>query len=367
MWLRQQAVIPLRDKEYVLVILTTSADDRTTAQDAFGHMLDSFRILRTQMQQDQLDRALDRGASFMRTAAANDKGISARLNPVTYLRTTQDGNPIGFIEVLENATRIDRKEGLHIVQRAWLFNPDSSVQYVQEDRFIADDLSYDEWVNFSQTMPSKQVDPKQQLLVSIEGGIRDHNQLVVSSSNRIGATEKQEKAIEVGRNYASPAWPLLLPRMVDLDTPELYAFAMYDSDRRGLILQVLRLMGPTQISIGGRRVSAFRIENGEGLVPPVSTIDVDKNGRLLRLSSGTVEMTATPKEQINSEFGPQVKATQDHFREIAGLPPLKSLPNAGVAPVNPPAANQAPAERPRTRPPATRNPTRRTNPPKPSR
>lgn len=358
-WLRQQAFIPLRGKHYILVVLTTPADDSGVATEAFSQILGSFQAVRTEKQQEQLDAALVRGTTLLKTLADDGKGVSAKANPITYLRTTRDGDPIGFIEIEERSASIERKTGLRIAQRAWLFSPDGGTQYMQEDKFVADDLTYDEWRNFSQILPSKGADPKPRLVVSVEGGIRRNDQLVVEFSNQVGVTEKQDKAIQVERSYAPAAWPLVLPRMVDLNKPELYAFSMYDTERRGLVMRVFRVLGPTQITITGSRVSAFRIEDSEGLVPPISEIDVDKDGRVLRLVSGSVEMSVATKGQIEQEFAPRVKATLDRLRELAGAPRASATPSVAPPSGNSQSARKAPAERSRSKSSPYKKPSRK--------
>ncbi|MBI4582126.1 MAG: hypothetical protein HY718_20690 [Planctomycetes bacterium] len=321
-WLRQQAVIPLRSRDYIQLVLTTPADDRDVAERSFGQIVESFTIARTEVQQQQLDDALERGTALLQSlAGAPGKIAGQALDQPLYLRVVREGTPVGFFEIRERAATIERSDGLQVLQRAWLFGSDGSVQYVQEDKFLANDLTCDEWRNVVQLMPSPQVDPKQRLVVSIEGGIRRNDQIVVDYTDQVGVSDKQTKAIQVEPSYAAALWPLLLPRLVDLSKPELYAFSMYDSDRRGLILRVFRVVGPVRVLAGGRRVSAVRIEDSEGLLPPVSEIDVDEKGRPVRVSAGPVEMTVATAAQVEQEFGLQVKAAQARFRETAGLPP----------------------------------------------
>ena len=358
-WFRQQAVIPLREskKQYLLVLMTTPADDREIAQETFNKILANFRILRAELQQERLDEALQRGTQFMRNVAIGKPAIGSRPTSEMALRTTQDGKPVGFVEILEKNTTLEKKSsatrkagpgisGLYRVQQAWLFGADSSVQYVYEDRFIAQDLSYEEWRNLSQYLPAKQTDPQQKLVVNVEGGIRDHDQLIVTSSEQAEIDpDNKERAIRVSGDFASPIWPLLLPRMVDLASPDLYAFSMYDGDRRGLTLRVLRVTGSASpITLAGRSVQAFRIEDSEGLIQSISSIDVDKNGQLLRLTSGSIEMTVATKEEVEREFGPKVKAAQESFRKIAGLPE----PEQSATSLTPPATQ--PTARPSANP-----------------
>lgn len=328
-WLRQHAVIKLRPSEYVLVLLTTPADDREIATQTFSQVLDSFQVVRSELQQAQIDAALDRGIALRTELAAATKKITDRVAEPLFLRLSRDGQPVGLVEIREKPDKIAGREGLRSLQQAWLFNPDQSVQFLQEERFVSADLAYDEWRNLSQLLPSKQSDPQQRLIVNVEAGIRRDDQLIVKYAGT-GPPANEDKAIEVESSYASTAWPLLLPRLVDLRTPELYAFSMYDSERRGMTLRTLRVVGPEQAIVGGRRIPGYKIEDSEGLVPPVTEIFVDGTGRLIRLASGPVEMSLATQEQLDKEFGDRIRATQKQFRETVGLPEPAAQPQAAA-------------------------------------
>ncbi len=341
MWLRQHLIVPLRTGEHIIVLLATPADDREIATAAFTQIVNSFKIVRTQAQQEELDAALDRGTSLLQrvNGAAQPISTKAATKPI-YLRVMRQDKSAGFIEMLEKAGSLDHKQGLQMLQRGWMFNTDGSATYFEESKFTADDGTFGEWRNLSQTMPSKQVDPKQRVVASVESGIRRNDQLVVESVQQVGVYHKQTKAIQISPSYAPSAWPLILPRVVDLNKPEVYAFSMYDPQRRGLILRVLRVAGPTFVQVGGQRTAASKIEDSEGLVPPISEIDVDKNGLPLRLATPTVEMTRTTQAEVEREFGPRIKATQEIFRKNAGNAPAASPAGKAAATPPNPAAQQ---------------------------
>lgn len=334
-WLRQQAVIRLWPKQQLVILLTSPADDRDLAVQAFDRILESFQVHRTEIQQRQIDAALGRGVALLQSVAAGERKLAAEVNEPTFLRLSREGRAIGFVEIGQRAAKLNGREGVQVFQQAWLFNPDQSVQYVQEQKFLASDLSYDEWRNLSELKPASRTDPEQRLVVSVEAGIRRGDQLVVEYNTHLGVSERHDKVIEVEPSYAAAAWPLLMPRLVDLREPGLFAFSMYDSERRGMVLRAIRVVGPLQVTVAGRRVSGFKIEDSEGLLPPVSEMIVDEAGRLIRLSSGPVEMVVAAREEIEQEFAGKVKAVQEQFRKNAGLGEPRGGPGA-------PAGKEAP-------------------------
>lgn len=342
-WLRQQALIRLRPTEYIVVILTTPADDREIAAKTFDQIIESFQVVRTEAQQGEIDVALERGISLKTQVGGGQPRMSGLAQEPVLLRLTREGQSIGLVEIAERSAKVAGKEGVQSVQQAWIFNPDQSVQFLQEEKFVSNDLEYDEWRNMSQLMPSKQTDPQQRLIVNVEAGVRRGDQLIVKYAGT-GVDDKQDKVIEVEPSYASGSWPLLLPRVVDLKTPELYAFSMYDSERRGMSLRTFRVTGSTQVQMAGRRVGGFRIEDSEGLVPPVNEIVVDESGRLVLLASGPVEMAVASKAQLEAEFGERIRAVQRQFRQNAGLPEPSAQQNVSPQPAGA-KANREPAPR----------------------
>jgi len=329
-WLRQQVVLAFRPKEYLLIILTTPDDDREVAARAFEQILESFKILRTQLQEKQIEAALDRGMLLGQDVASGKRPITERVLEPIQLRLSRDGHPVGVVDIQERVDRIGGKEGVRSLQQVWLFSPDQSVQYLQEDKFVSADFTYDEWRNVSQIMPSKEVDPRQRVLVHVEAGIRRGDKLVVKYAGP--GVEEKDRNIETEPNYGPTSLPLLLPRIADLSRPELYAFSMYDTERRGMTLRTFRVVGPGQATVDGRRVSGYKIEDSEGLLPPVNEMLVTETGRLIRLASGPVEMTVSSPEQLELEFGERIRATQKQFRQNAGLPEPTAQQRAAPAP-----------------------------------
>lgn len=325
-WLRQQAVIRLRPKDYIFLILIVPFDDRDVAARTFDQIVESFQVVRTEAQQQQIDAALERGFNLAQEVAEGRKKLAHRIEESVFLRLMREGRPIGAVEIRESADTLGGRQGVRSLQQIWLFHPDKSVQFLQEEKFLAADLSFDEWRNLSQLLPSPQVDPQQRLVVHMEAGIRRGDQLVVKYAGT--GVDEEDKVIEVEPSYASSFWSLLLPRVAELQKPDLYAYSMYDSERRGMILRTFRVVGPAQVTVGRRRMTGIRIEDSEGLLPPINDMIVDDAGRLLQLSSGPVEMRLSTADALEREFGERIRTTQRRFRENADLPE----PSAGPEP-----------------------------------
>jgi len=158
------------------------------------------------------------------------------------------------------------------------------------------------------------------------------------------AAQLQDKVIEVEPSYAPAAWHVLLPRLVDLATPELYAFSSYNAERRGLALRTLKVVGPTRFGGSGGQTAAIKLEDSEGLIPPITETDVDSKGNILRIIAGGLEMLATTREHVEQTYASRVKAAQEVIKK---LPIKEPTPAVRQRPMDPAAPHivQPPPER----------------------
>jgi len=319
-WLRQQAVICTQPKKYYTLILITPLSDLQIATEAFDKIVDNFQILRSELTEEQLEAALLRGVALRKTIANNKSKRSALKEQDTYLRFVQDGKEVGFVQVRQGPMQIKHHKGMAVREWGWLFNADKSVTHLQHDMFLADDLAYATWDNRVRTLtPAVEGKPEQSAL-SVETGMRQKDKLLISYTTVFGQSELKDKVIKVEPSFSSPAWFLLLPQLVDLNKPELYAFSAYNSDRRGLILRTFRVVGPTQVKIEGQTRQAIKIEDSEGLIPPISEIDVEPTGRIIRVVAGPLEMIATNRQYIDRQYKSRIDDAMATFKKY---PPIQ--------------------------------------------
>lgn len=330
-WYREQAAVRVQPSQYLVVVLVAPLGDRQAAEATFGHIVAEFRSLRTAAVQQQLDEALVSGTTLLRRAASGQPDITAKIVPESYFLIRRDGRELGVAENHEQLGNMENLPGLHMIQRAWLFEDDGTVVFLEENRFLSRDLSYEQWENVRSTLTTaldaaqKPIPPE----ISFETGLRRDDKLLISSTPRLGHIEPTQKVLETESSYASGSWSLLLPRLVDLDKPELYAFSTWDADREGMILRVHRVAGPIPGSL-------TRIEDSEGLVPPINQVDVDATGKVVRVQAGPFEMLGTPKAQLDVRWAERIKATQARFRQFAAKPrPQPGTPGGAGKPTPP--------------------------------
>jgi len=313
-WLRHQAVIRTKPTEYYALVFIAPAGDNI-AESLFDKIVDSFQILRTELMQKRIEEALARGTQLLQSVRSGKIKLTKRVSPESFLRFVLDGKEIGFVRVREGERAQGSRSGVEVNEWAWLFKADNSITHLRHDMYLTDDLSFENWENRVMTIPPAAAGAARQVIYELESGLRQDNQLVAAFMPTPNASEMQDKIIEVEKSYASAAWHSLLPRIVDLNQPELYAFASYSADRRGLVLRTFEVIGPAQVTIDGRRVQAIKLQDSEGLIPPINEIDVDAGGRILRVVAGPLEMLATNRQDLEQRYETSVKEGQEILRK----------------------------------------------------
>jgi len=313
-WLRQQAVVNVRPTEFLTIVFVTPATDRPIAETTFDKIIDSFQILRTELTRKRIDAALRRGTALLRQAADGMLDVTAKVAEPNYLLFIRDGEKIGFVEILEQATTLEKRPGIRILQNAWLFTEDSSISHMVQDVFLAKNLSQERWENRVEVLAPPQTGVPRQTVVTMESGLRQDDTLIVKY-NVPPSDETKERVLKVESSYASTAWQFLLPRLIDLTESELYAFSSYSSDRRGIVLRTFEVVGPSEVMVHGQSTPAFKLEDSEGLIPPISEIHVDKKGRILRVIAGPLQMQVTTRKQVERDYGSRIKEATRLLRD----------------------------------------------------
>lgn len=307
LWLRQQAVIFRAPTERYAILFLTPLADEEIALATFRRILDGFEFRRSALMQDRLDAALERGKT-LREKIAQPQRLPIEDSHETYMLVKQRGEPIGFLRMYLGPLLLDEHRGVGIRQWTWLFPESGVISYLQNDMFVTHDLSYAKWDSTVRRLePSARGEGLLPALDEVVRGLRQDDILAVGFTRPMNLSELEDKVIRLRSSFASPAWFVLMPRFVDLTEPQTYAFTAYDNDRKGLILRTLQIAGRTSVVIEGRHRPAFKIEDGEGLMPPFNEVYVDAEGQLLRLKTGTLEMTKTSRETVEAKYGQPVR------------------------------------------------------------
>jgi hypothetical protein len=314
-WFHQQAVIPHRGQQYYTLIMLSPTADERTARNAFDNIVASFRFLRPENAQQQIDSALQRGTNLLLSIAGRPLGLGLDEPVHAYYRVVRDGTETGFVNVQQSGTTLAGRRGVGVQEIGWHFDPDGSVTHTARAMFVANTMDFSQWDNRIRILPSASTAQERRVLVGAETGMRQGDKLLVAYSPTFNAQQMEEKVIQIDPNFAGSAFFAILPRLIDLDRPELYAFAAYDSDRRGLSLQTLEVVEGAQVVIEGQVRAAVRLRGSEGLLPPYDETFVDREGRPLKITTGRVEMTATTEEYVERRYRARVEESLALFEK----------------------------------------------------
>lgn len=335
--LRQQAVIRTKPTEYIALVFVTPTRDRDVATPLFDKIVESFEILRSEKTAEQIQRGLTRGTELLQSVKTRELDLLGVVRDEIFLRCIINGKEEGFMQIREEVTTMGHRKGIAVHKWGWLFKPAKgdplgTVTHMRHYMFLARDLSHEKWENRLMVLAPDPDRAGREAALTIENAVRQDDKLLIRYTPKPNAPELTEKAIEVESSYASAPWDVFMPRLVDLSRPELYVFSTYDTGRRGLVMRALRVVGPENVRIEGRTVPAVKLEDSEGLIPPVHEIYVDEKGRLLRvvirIPDSSMEMIATTRDYIERTYEARIKQVEALFQQH----PVKEPPPAGKKP-----------------------------------
>ncbi len=334
-WLHQEAVIQIGPAECYALIFLTPLKDAAVAERTFDRILTSFEIRRSESTEKNLEEALRRGEQLLAAFRDGDLDLDKIVIPENYLLIRRGGTDIGFVGIKEMSGQNHGRRGVEIFQWNWLFAPDGTLSNSEYTMYMSRDLLQENWEYSSRNLTVPQAGGKRQLLLDLESAFRQKDKLLISFLPDVKARKLEEKIIQVEASYAPPVWFSLLPRIVDLQKRELYAFSAYSSFRRGLILRTIRVDGPRMITVANQSVEAIKIEDSEGLTPPITEIYVDRAGRILQMVAGPVEMIATTRAQVEAKFDARLQEAQKLFAQVMKTDEEQkpANPPAGVTPL----------------------------------
>ena len=93
--------------------------------------------------------------------------------------------------------------------------------------------------------------------------------------------------------YLPQALGQLLPRLIDLDKPAAYAFAVYSSETNSFDMRTFTVLGTDRIAVGNRHVQAVKATDQAAAGAEAATLWLDTDGNLLRMQTAD-GMTMTP-------------------------------------------------------------------------
>lgn len=313
-WSIFEAAVRINATEFFRITLKTPTTDEDTARALFDVIVDSFELIHSDVNSKTLQDAMRRGHELLKP----DRAIRLRDNadPDAYLIVRRGDENLGFAHIQEFAETRDGKPGLRITERGWLFPTEKSFHRIRNDYFVSEDsrssMFETRLLVFSPPAENRPAVAAEQ----IERGIRENDKLVLSYTEELGDTILVNDLLEVDGTYLPMGLVRILPRLVTLDRPELFAFSSYSSARKGLVLRTFRVMGRPAPEQAAHARIAFIVEDSEGITPPASKIYLDQHGLVRQIIAGRDKVTRVNASRIEKLFGPRVQEARQQLARL---------------------------------------------------
>jgi len=172
--------------------------------------------------------------------------------------------------------------------------PGLDVRLMKHEMFVTPDQTVETWSKRVQIGGDKSA------RVIDETALKQQDLLVCNSlEDRQTQTRKKKVPDKI---YLPQATGMTLPRLIDLKTPEAYAFAAYNSEQNDFDMRTFTVLGKETISFGGRNVEAIRATDQAAIDAEPATLLLDEKGRLLRMEADGLEMERSTEQAVLRRF-----------------------------------------------------------------
>jgi hypothetical protein len=312
--LQQRALIRSADRLYYVVSLTTpvargsDANDPQLklAVDAFLASLDTVTVLDlTAVRENQDDRLLRTRNLLVNLTEAKLRSV---LVPEQYLRIVRDGRDVGYqyqVEELGNDVprrgleRVAGSEGVVVGTRSRVYMPKGQQVDAENWSWVSFKMRRESWSYQAFTNIGRpDVDYYREFGVSaksekfVDGAFRDVWQLDVRSGAKKVSVEPIKR--QLPPFYMPAAVAQLLPRLLDLKRPNTYLVAVFDSERRELVLRYLDVKPISEVKFNGAALTAVVVEDRLGLRGAVTRHLFKPDGGFIGTEAPSTKMSIIP-------------------------------------------------------------------------
>jgi hypothetical protein len=325
--LLQQAIIQANDQLYYTLALTTPAAKNAkggdssdageqVAVESFRQMLDTVKLLdRSSIKDDQNERLVRTRALFTTLTEAKLRGV---IIPEQWLRLMSDAKDIGYTYIVEEFASEGPNDGIKIGIRSRSY-PGEHIQVDGETwYFVSFDRRHESWHSLAwvQDLAKKTSDQLTEVgsfdarLKRVydpalpAGDAKDPKQPAVLAGEvrtlevqRIGKAKNAEPLkLEPPPWYIPQAIAHLLPRLLPLDRPKTYMFAVYVSDQAHVMHRYIDVGTVTETDLGGRHVRAVPISDRIGLEGSPTVHYMSEDGKYLGSVNKESKITILPSD-----------------------------------------------------------------------
>jgi hypothetical protein len=300
-WAMWEGVVQVRPQEFFRIALKMPVYEEHLGEALFDVILDSFEVVRSEVGSQTIDEALARGRSLLERGP--DLKLLEHLDPEASILIRRGSQDIGYAHVTEKVETHGGKQGVRISERGWLFLEKGAAHRMINDYFVSADLQSAMFEMRLRIIQPARDDLPAMVIDQVEKGIRESDKLLLSYTEQPGDLTLANRTLELSPTYIPLALQRMLPRLVPLETPELYAFSSYNTLRKSLVLHTYRVLDAAGIPGSPPAGAAYFVEDAEGMVPPGSMIFLDRQAHILRVRAGEDTLTRTGRATIDTLFG----------------------------------------------------------------
>ena len=292
MWQRQVWVLA-EPKRFLIVMISGSETMKAELDDVCSRVLATLQLSDPEEARQRQRKSIQRGQDFL--AALNDAQFSAALEPgPTWFLLRMKDKDVGFRRVVEAPARVEGASGYKVTMWVLLDLPGLDVRLMKHEMFVTPDQTVETWSKRVQIGGDKSA------RVIDETALKQQDLLVCNSlEDRQTQTRKKKVPDKI---YLPQATGMTLPRLIDLKTPEAYAFAAYNSEQNDFDMRTFTVLGKETISFGGRNVEAIRATDQAAIDAEPATLLLDEKGRLLRMEADGLEMERSTEQAVLRRF-----------------------------------------------------------------
>jgi len=299
--------------QFLVLSIVGSTDIKTQLGAICTRVVDTVRLTDPETVKEIMRENLKRGYKLL--AGVDERKIGPVLHKTDrwYLLHV-GGKAVGFTRAQEGAAIEERVSGYRVTTWSMVTLPKGDIRLLKRVMFVTPERRVERWKDQSRIGQGAQARSGE-----IEG-IKQADLIfcTVLRGRHITRTQKElpQRDVILGRMKADQAikkaerereggatedaGPLLrledvvipeylpramgemLGRLVDLNTPAAYAFAVYNAETRDLEMRTYTVVGPETITLAGRRVQAVRVLDRPAQDQEPMTVWLDAKGGLLR-------------------------------------------------------------------------------------
>ncbi len=283
-WIEHVTVVAMPPNRSLVLRLESPDASSSDADRALAATLATLRFPGSELTDNIVSRATLEGRSLLERV--KQRLGTLQLLPETYLRITREGRNVGLVRRTEQRVSDGTTTEIVVEVHTFSFSDDEPPRESRSVTRTNHNLSSEHWEYEAWTA---RPDPDGRLMrqpVEIDRGLRERSMLALSFTSTPGQMLLANAAREVPAGYFPQAVIRLLPRLVDLGKPAIYAFPCYSRELRGIVTRIVRTGGEEFIDVDGKSINAYRISDRETVLGPDTHSVVDEAGHLLRVVRG---------------------------------------------------------------------------------